>query len=112
MESEHENTGPVKCEFCEKEFKSRDTLNCHKNARNKTPQICRKIDLDFKFASRTCQLCSKIFKYPSTLKIHKEIVHDKILPFKCEPCDRRFSNSYNLKVHIDIKHKKTETLSM
>ena len=72
MESEHENTGPVKCELCEKEFKSIGTLNCHKRTRNKTPQICKKIDLDFQLAIRTCQLCNEVFKYPSKLKMHKE----------------------------------------
>ena len=56
VKSEHENANSVKCDFCEKEFKTIGTLRDHKRARNKTPQICKKIDLDFKLAMRTCQL--------------------------------------------------------
>jgi hypothetical protein len=97
----------MNCEFCEKEFKTKYSLNTHKNKAKYCLILQKKIEP--KEESFKCNICKKILSSKRNLEIHKrkcEGKREKIEEFKCEFCNKILSSKQNLEIHI----KKCETI--
>ena len=66
---------PVKCEICEKEFKSNNILKNHFNIVHKLME------------EHQCNICQKGFKLQSQLTAHVKITHENKKYHKCDSCN-------------------------
>lgn len=79
----------LKCEHCNKEFKSRSNLVQHKLVHTNRSR-------DF-----SCHVCGKMFFTKGTLSTHM-MTHEDSKPFKCEFCPMAFRARGNLQSHISL----------
>lgn len=79
----------VKCDMCEKEFKSISNLRAHKLLHTERSR-------DF-----SCHVCGKMFFTKGALKTHMS-VHEDVKPYKCEFCQMAFKARGNLISHISL----------
>ncbi|XP_050679815.1 uncharacterized protein LOC126975827 [Leptidea sinapis] len=90
--SKHSTTKEFKCEFCDKEFARRYSLNLH-----------RRIHTGEK--NYPCGLCDKSFRASSYRLVHMRI-HTGTKPFKCPHCDKCFRVAYDMRRHVRVVHEK------
>ena len=69
---------PVKCEICEKEFKSKNSLKNHFNIVHKLLE------------KHQCNICQKVFSILSQLTKHVKFVHENKKNHKCDSCGKAF----------------------
>lgn len=81
--------GELKCEHCNKEFKSRSNLQQHKLVHT---------DRNREFS---CHVCGKMFFTKGTLSTHM-MTHEDTKPHKCEFCPMAFRARGNLLSHISL----------
>ena len=74
-----QNQIPLKCEICDKEFKSKNGLKYHFNITHNFEK------------KHQCNICQKDFNIPSQLKSHLKIVHANKKDHKCDSCQNSFS---------------------
>lgn len=79
----------LKCQHCNKEFKSRSNLQQHKLVHTNRRR-------DF-----SCHVCGKMFFTKGTLSTHMT-THEDTKPFKCEFCPMAFRARGNLQSHISL----------
>ena len=70
-----------KCEICDKEFKSKNSLHTH----------IKRIHDEQK--RKMCNICLKAFSFESELSSHLKIVHENKKYHKCDSCDKSFSKA-------------------
>ena len=83
---------PFKCNFCDKVFSQKQSLNGHIDSihiGNKT----------FK-----CSVCDASFSQKQNLSRHIESVYEGKRPFKCNDCDKAFSLKTDVDRHIKSVH--------
>jgi hypothetical protein len=85
-----------KCNFCDKTFKQRCSVNPHIKSVHTNLR-------DFK-----CCICDIAFSRKSNLKMHRKNVHEKIKDFKCAICYKEFGRRSNASLHIKMTHKNIE----
>ena len=84
----------LKCEICDKEYKSKQGLGNHfKNVHN--------FNL---IKEHQCNICQSGFDFQSQLTLHMKIAHGKENHPKCDSCGKKFSRADNLKTHINLVH--------
>lgn len=79
----------LKCDLCEKEFKTRGNLMTHKLVHTERKR------------NFSCHICGKMFFTKGTLITHLT-THDDTKPFKCEFCPLTFKARGNLQSHISL----------
>ena len=84
-----QNQIPLKCEICDKEFKSNKGLKEHINIVHKLMK------------EHQCNICQKVFKLQSQLTSHVKIAHENKKYHKCDSCQKSFSTAQVLKIHIN-----------
>ena len=78
----------LKCEICDKEFKTKNGLKNHFNITH---------DLQ---KEHLCNICQKAFNILNQLTTHMKVVHSKNKAYhKCESCGKALSDSGKLKRH-------------
>ena len=90
LRQQQKNT--LKCEICDKEFKSNNCLKNHFN-------IVHKLMTELQ-----CNICQKVFKLQAQLTSHVKIVHENKKYHKCGSCKKSFSQAGILKKHINSVH--------
>jgi hypothetical protein len=89
----------MNCEYCNKEFKSKSSLNNHKNKAKYCLVIQGK--LEQKEIIFKCDFCEKVLSSKRNLEIHKEKCRGKKEDiFQCEYCKKILSSKQNLDIHI------------
>ena len=89
--SENEEEIPESCNFCDKEFKSRNAVNYHK-------KIVHGIEKPF-----SCKFCDKFFKMKHHLDSH-ERTHTTEKPFSCDLCEKSYTQGHSLQLHKKKHH--------
>lgn len=79
----------LKCQHCNKEFKSRSNLQQHKLVHTNRSR-------DF-----SCHICGKMFFTKGTLSTHMT-THEDTKPYKCDYCGMAFRARGNLQSHISL----------
>ena len=77
--SRQQNQILVKCEICDKEFKSHNGLKHHFN-------ITHNLEKQYQ-----CNICQKNFLVKSQLTSHVKIVHQNKKHHKCDSCGKAYS---------------------
>ena len=77
------------CDFCEKEFSGKDSLQNHTCDRDKIV---------------SCQKCGKEFTNIHNLKRHEQTVHEGVKSHQCEYCEKSYGQRGNLKIHFLEHH--------
>ena len=91
--SRRQNQIPFKCEICDKEFKSNNSLIYHFNSTHKM------------MGEHKCNICQNAFNLQSQLTSHVKNSHgNKMRWHNCDLCGKSFSQSGKLKKHINIVH--------
>ena len=89
----------MNCEYCNASFKTKTSLNNHKNKAKYCLIIQGKLDIKENIFK--CDICAKILSSKQCLEIHKEkcedIKEEKI--FQCEYCNKILSSKQNLVIH-------------
>ena len=80
--SRQKQQNPLKCEICEKEFKSNNGLKNHFN-------IVHKLMKEYE-----CKIFQKVFKLQTQLNSHVKIVLENKKYHKCNSCKKSFINWY------------------
>ncbi|XP_075237801.1 uncharacterized protein LOC142334019 [Lycorma delicatula] len=104
------------CNFCQKSFNQRSTLNfhlnIHTNEKNNNCNVCQKsfnrkcylkrhfINSHTKEGNYICNFCQKSFYQSCALKLHL-IIHTKENNYICNFCQKSFSYKTNLRRHIN-----------
>ena len=118
----------VKCDYCDKEFPTKQILERHINAVHLElkPHKCDICDKDFarkhecdqhiKNVHETvkrfeCDECHKIFDKRCRLKHHVALVHDMVKDFECGYCEKRFGLKSDLERHESAVHLKSKTVA-
>ena len=84
----------LKCEICDKEYKSKQGLGNHfKNVHN--------FNL---IKEHQCNICQSGFDFQSQLTLHMKIAHGNKKHHKCDSCGKSFSQAGNLRGHIKSIH--------
>ena len=94
LKKNKQNPITLKCDICDKEFKTNYGLKKHFN-------ITHNLEKEYQ-----CNICQKVFKIQSQLTVHMK-VHETKKKQKCESCDscgKAFYQSWILKRHIDSVH--------
>ena len=108
------------CEYCDKEFGQRGTMNRHINTLHlKTKDFkCGQCEKEFGQKRHlqthiqaihlrhhySCNECEKSFAYMCNLKNHIKNVHLKQKNYECDQCSFTCSQNGNLKLHINSIH--------
>ena len=80
----------IKCQFCDKYFKSFIGRNSHIQNVHWSSNV-------------KCDLCDRIVK-TTELKRHMKVIHENKRDYKCDTCGKTYPRSTNLKHHINEKH--------
>ena len=84
----------LKCEICDKEYKSKQGLGNHfKNVHN--------FNL---IKEHQCNICQSGFDLQSQLTWHMKIAHENKKQHKCDSCNKCFSIIGSLKIYINSVH--------
>ena len=88
----------INCEHCKTTFKSKSSLDNHKNNAKYCLIIQKKKEkpLDDKLK---CILCQKYLSSKRNLELHKEKCNEKNKIFKCENCNKILSSKRNFEIH-------------
>ena len=89
--SENEEEIPQPCNYCDKEFESRNAVNYHK-------KIVHGIEKPF-----SCKFCDKLFKLKHHLDSH-ERTHTTEKPFSCDLCEKSYTQGHSLQLHKKKLH--------
>ncbi|KAM3955602.1 uncharacterized protein ACR2FA_010470 [Aphomia sociella] len=89
LKRENNTEMDLRCEHCNKEFKSRSNLLQHKLVHTERSR-------DF-----SCHVCGKMFYTKGTLGTHM-MTHEDTKPYKCEFCPMAFRARGNLQSHISL----------
>lgn len=87
-----------KCEFCDKKFARKYSLNLHTKLHTGTKDHC-------------CEICSKAFRASSYLQVHLR-THSGERPYECSECLKKFSVKADLRRHTKKMHKEKETAAV
>lgn len=126
MKIHSENRKTFKCEFCEKEFKTNESLVAHRFQHTKShPDIeCEQCDKKFydkrslkthihfshKIYEPVCEVCGKSFSSITGLKEHWAKFHDDKEPdILCEHCSEKFKTRKLLNKHVNMKHREMKS---
>ena len=83
----------IKCEICDKEFKTKNGLKNHFNITH---------DLE---KEHHCNICQKAFNILNQLTTHMKVVHSKNKKHhKCDSCGKEYSQTGHLNRHINAIH--------
>ncbi|KAL7023383.1 hypothetical protein ACKWTF_012582 [Chironomus riparius] len=89
MKNSHKNID-IKCEVCQKSFRSQNLLKAHQKIHNKRFE---------------CKICNRMFPELNRLKKHEKEAHKNLKTFKCEDCDKKFPSKSRLKLHQKVHNK-------
>jgi len=95
----HDATLKVKCNLCNKEYKTQKYLNKHMKLLH--PE--RPYNKDIRPYTCTYPGCSKSFRQSQSLKDHM-VSHDATLKVKCNFCHKEFKTQKYLNKHIELLH--------
>ena len=79
MDNSKESQISLKCEICDKEFKTNNGLKNHFNLVHKLMK------------EHQCNICQKVFKLQSQLTLHMKIAHENKKYHRCDSCGKAFS---------------------
>jgi uncharacterized C2H2 Zn-finger protein len=108
--NEENKVAKVECNYCDKKFHVKHSLDVHVRYAHKSYQV-------------KCEYCSEAFKKQSNLNSHMKYVHDlfcnkillddecEITFFDCDDCFFRTHYEKSLRRHIITGHKKGQTFS-
>jgi uncharacterized Zn-finger protein len=77
----------VKCNLCERSYRSRKEWTTHYFNHHKFMKVC--------------DICNQQLSTYGALKNHKKTVHDKVKPFACTECPKKFSAKHSLQFHLN-----------
>ena len=77
-ENRQQQQNPLKCEICDKEFKSNNGLKTHLNLVHKLMK------------EHQCNICQAVFKVQRQLNSHVKIAHENKKYHKCDSCESHF----------------------
>ena len=117
----HKEFAQMKCDACEKYFKTEKYLAQHKRRTHEKRWAYHCIICDRTFGDRKkhqlvhtqekpyqCKTCARKFSQVGNLKRH-EIIHSNDRPFKCQECSDTFKLEDSLKGHIKRIHIKEKS---
>ena len=82
-----------KCEICDKDFKTKETLRAHFNHFHNQKQ------------QYICDICHNgNFTNQSRLDSHMKTIHDNKKQYKCDSCKKSFAIAGHLKRHFNSVH--------
>ena len=105
--SRQQQQSPLKCEICDKEYRSNNGLKYHFNL------------VHMLMKKHECNICQKVFKLQSQLTSHVKTVHEKKKYIiykhinsvhngqkghKCDSCGKTLSSASYLKIHNNSVH--------
>ena len=90
----------IKCETCEKMFRTQRQLAEHDRAKHK-PKVQN--------APIICKICGKTLFNTATLTRHNLLLHSKIRPYSCKSCFRTFALRSMLNTHTKDSHNKKDS---
>lgn len=82
-----ETKSGVKCNLCERSYKTKKEWTTHYFNHHKFKKIC--------------DICNQQLSTYGALKNHKKTVHDKVKPFECTECPKKFSAKHSLQFHLN-----------
>ena len=89
IECEHKNNSKIKCNVCQKQFQSNQSLDYHKLAQH-TPDVEK---------SHTCSICYQTFLAKVNLENHIKFKHSDTRKYECKQCNSKFKQKKNLNAH-------------
>ena len=89
VELEHDKTATFHCDFCPKEFHSKQAKVYHESSCH-TDQVNKEI----------CSTCGKEFSGKVNLLNHMKYVHSETRAYSCIVCDSKFKQKRDMRVHV------------
>ena len=94
IECEHNKNSKIKCDECQRQFLSNQSLHYHKLTKHT-------VDVE---KSHRCNICDKAFLVKVNLDNHVKFKHSDTRKFECTQCSTKFKqrknlNAHNLRVH-------------
>ena len=119
------SSNPLTCKFCNKKFKTKETLRHHNTNQHRDVkiggfpcEICSKVydkRLSWKEHMRRChnpnpevslcEMCGTIFSRPEYLRQHMQCVHSYMIKYSCSLCHQAFKTKFIYDRHMNRFHK-------
>ena len=116
-----------KCDYCQKEFKSKQNLRQHIKVVHEGLKIeCKQCGKTFLKTNHlddhmnsvhlkkilTCHVCQKTFNHRMTLGVHMKTKHSDVdVHLPCDQCNNTYKYKHSLIEHMEKVHKSSKTVT-
>ena len=90
IDCEHNKNSKIKCDECQKQFLSNQSLHYHK-------LVQHTVDVE---KSHSCNICDQTFLAKVNLENHIKFKHSDVRKIECTKCDAKFKQKKNLNAHV------------